>query len=271
ERAGSPSECLRPPRDDCAGLDAGGECADFLLHLGAHRRPYGPLRQRDRERILEGRHRAGRAGRLRRLGRAPKGRSTLLAARLRYRTHRGPLTTMPVTPASDRNLIATPSSAGFLDRGARAASDVVWYWVAAEDVHGNIGPYSQFRIFTTGCQRGASLVMNNPAGPRLAPGPAPVVKPGDPPPPFLTSYGTSLDTTISDAAGMARVSYELSTGKLRAEASSSSRQKSVEVVSTDVYQLLGVDAGTTLTLEVRLELRVAQPDLCSKPPCDGGT
>jgi len=202
---------------------------------------------------------------------------------LHYRLHRLPLTILPAAPPDDLNLIATPADAAYVDRATDTPSGVLFYWIAAEDVHGNVGPYSRLQLFTTDCRRDLNQVLNDTSELTLSamparggtlsagsPGP-PVKKPDHPPPPFVTSYGTALDTVIHDANGSGRASYDLSAGGLHADAVSAGHAKSVEVIATDSYRVHGPAAGTPLTLVVELRLFAARLDACASPPCAGGT
>jgi hypothetical protein len=201
---------------------------------------------------------------------------------LRYRIHRVELTTLPPAPPDDHNLIATPAEAGFLDRDATSPSGVLHYWIAAEDLHGNVGPYSRLQLFTSDCIRGVNQIMNNtseltasarPArdGPLAAgeQGP-PVKKPTVPPPPFVTSYGASLDTVIHDDYGVGRARYDLRSGELHAEAAAAGHAKSVEVIATDSYRVQGLAPRMPPALTIEIELKGLRLDHCATPPCAGG-
>jgi hypothetical protein len=203
-----------------------------------------------------------------------------------YHVHRVPLVFLPADPPAAGNRIATTTATEWLDTGAGDVSDVVAYWIAAEDLHGNIGPYAPVQLFTTPCERGSNLVRNNtpelairakPAGAAdlalAAPTRvrAPVLKPWDLPEPLVSTFGTTLDTTIVDSLGTGRLVYDLRFGQIHAEARSAANRKTVDVLTTDMYRVLGPASGTSFTVGVELALHAIPVDVCANPPCGGGS
>ena len=197
----------------------------------------------------------------------------------RYRVHRVPLVTLPATPPDDGNRIGVPTDAEFLDTEADSPSDVVWYWVGAEDVNGNVGPYASVTRFTTDCERYASLFWNDASDMAPFP-PAAAIPPGAPrrpapaKPRFLdpsvTSYAKALDVPIADAFGSGRLSYELRTGGLHAEARGIGGPKAIEMCANDTYRILGPPSGTPATITLEIALHAVALD-CGASPCAGGS